>query len=451
MHILELPQDVINIIFLYLADRYGLLRCVCKSWGYLSLKTQGEVACETFPMTIYAGAEATCPRASGNLEILKYLKKKCVWDTGIADSVIYRAACGGHLETLKWLYSGEGLFFAAAKDNIYVAAARYGQIEVLAWLGSWREMPSNSVFSTAARYGRIKVLDWMVEHSYSAQYSVITYAAIRGKQIESLKWLYRRSPWSDSWDNKHDVVDIAALTGQIKIIKWLHSIGCPWGVSTANAAAVSGQIEVLEWLHLMGCPWDSTTLSAAVTIGYPHMLDASYLLYCTWIVPGTYRHSSVETIEWLRSKGCPWDSNATMLAAQSGDFDILKWLHREGCPWDENTTKWVALRGRIDILEWLHDKGCPWDKEALKAAVIHGSLNVVQWLHSKGCPWGEEAILEAAIRGHINILKWMRRLPVGERSPWGFALALYRPDEYHDPIVVNWMNSLSIEERNPGV
>ena len=45
----------------------------------------------------------------------------------------------------------------------------------------------------------------------------------------------------------------------------------------------------------------------------------------------------LETLQWLRSQGCPWDERACAFAALDGHFEILKWLKSEGCPWDANT------------------------------------------------------------------------------------------------------------------
>ena len=45
----------------------------------------------------------------------------------------------------------------------------------------------------------------------------------------------------------------------------------------------------------------------------------------------------LETLQWLRSQGCPWDERACAFAALDGHFEILKWLKSEGCPWNANT------------------------------------------------------------------------------------------------------------------
>ena len=65
----------------------------------------------------------------------------------------------------------------------------------------------------------------------------------------------------------------------------------------------------------------------------------------------------METLQWLRSEGCPWGEYVCAEAAEGGHLEILKWLRSEGCPWDGRTWKYAAESTR----EWLEENGCPQD------------------------------------------------------------------------------------------
>ena len=70
----------------------------------------------------------------------------------------------------------------------------------------------------------------------------------------------------------------------------------------------------------------------------------------------------METLKWLRSKGCPWDADACTFAAEGGHLDVLKWLRSEGCLWDAYACQHAATYGHLDVLQWAIDNGCPYDK-----------------------------------------------------------------------------------------
>jgi hypothetical protein len=81
-----------------------------------------------------------------------------------------------------------------------------------------------------------------------------------------------------------DACSLAAFTGHLEVLKWLHRTGRSWKSATCDAAAVGGHLEMLIWLHNAGCPWDSLTCVAAAKGG------------------------PLEVLKWLHNAGCPWDT-----------------------------------------------------------------------------------------------------------------------------------------------
>jgi hypothetical protein len=45
-----------------------------------------------------------------------------------------------------------------------------------------------------------------------------------------------------------------ARIGNLAVLKWLHSAGCPWDKETCNVAAKKGNLEMLQWVIDHGCP-----------------------------------------------------------------------------------------------------------------------------------------------------------------------------------------------------
>ena len=67
----------------------------------------------------------------------------------------------------------------------------------------------------------------------------------------------------------------------------------------------------------------------------------------------------METLQWLRSQGCPWDERVCGGAAHNGDLNMLQWARSQGCPWDLFTTLFAAEKDHLDIFQWSLSQGCP--------------------------------------------------------------------------------------------
>ncbi len=84
--------------------------------------------------------------------------------------------------------------------------------------------------------------------------------------IESLDWveygnlhIYKHIGVSDDIRNK--ICRYSAKGGNLYVLKWLRSNGCPCDEETCSAAARGGHLEVLKWAHNNGCPWNENTCS----------------------------------------------------------------------------------------------------------------------------------------------------------------------------------------------
>ena len=74
--------------------------------------------------------------------------------------------------------------------------------------------------------------------------------------------------------------------------------------------------------------------------------------------------ASVELINWALSAGCSLEEwrltpDPVTLAAGGGHLDALEWLRARGCPWDSTTVTLAMYNGHTEVMLWAHSHGCP--------------------------------------------------------------------------------------------
>ncbi len=87
---------------------------------------------------------------------------------------------------------------------------------------------------------------------------------------------------------------VAACEGQLKVLQWLGSQGCPRNVRQCAYAAGGGHLEVLQWARSQGGPWDRETCASAARGGH------------------------LEVLQWARSQVCPrneWTAQMQLVEA----------------------------------------------------------------------------------------------------------------------------------------
>ena len=56
----------------------------------------------------------------------------------------------------------------------------------------------------------------------------------------------------DEW-----VMEDAAKSGNLELVRWLRGEGCPWDMETCDEAVEYGHVEMLRWVRENGCPWSA--------------------------------------------------------------------------------------------------------------------------------------------------------------------------------------------------
>lgn len=243
-------------------------------------------------------------------------------------------------------------------------------------------LPKNCI-NIAAKYGKINMLEWIKNNNkidYDNNIRACNLAAEYG-HLDALKWLV---------DNKFDkylTVDTfmeAAGNGDLEVLKWLLSKGCPWNETTCIIAAGNGHLEVLKWARENDCPWDESTCSFAAEMG------------------------ELETLKWAREKGCPWDKNTCRVAAAGNHLEVLKWARENGCPWNEDICSNASVNNNFELLKWARENGCPWDKRVTTYAYENDNIKILEYAVKNGCDWDDIKFRRVDHKPTKEMKQWVR-------------------------------------------
>jgi len=247
-----------------------------------------------------------------------------------------------------------------------------------------------------------------------------------------------------------DVISDAASHGQLEMVKYLHSLGCPLKRDSLYAAASSGDLDTLKYMmvHNPGAkdfpaPYRNPIMremkTSNVSIirvsrivarhGYLHMIQwirnaashrfeilasimageaaqGGHIHVLEWLLENKYKFypgvcssaalgGQLTTLRWLRSKGYELSIITFGMAARKGNIEIMNFLKEVGCPWSEKVCALTALGGHLDALRWLRERGCPWDSRVYRKAKINDSedediqqrhQDIINWARENGCP-----------------------------------------------------------------
>ena len=80
-----------------------------------------------------------------------------------------------------------------------------------------------------------------------------------------MKWLKTQKGFKlEKW-----LLNSACEGGNMEIIRWFRSEGCPWDEWTCEVAAMNGHLDVLQWAIDNDCPYENSdyTRRALKTLG----------------------------------------------------------------------------------------------------------------------------------------------------------------------------------------
>jgi len=198
-----------------------------------------------------------------------------------------------------------------------------------------------------------ELLEWAQSHKYEDIGKILEIALIN-KDIAILEWgIINQYPISN-------IVKLATQHGQTDVLDWVLATGYKMNAHDIfKTAAQFGQTEVLKWIEYQ--------LSSSKRKMFTCILKKYRRMPNFWENEGWFtaiEHGRLEVLEWgFARKHLDFEHEFCHKAAEFGKLSILQWLRTKGCPWDYYVYI-VAVKGNHDnILDWAYKNGCELDPE----------------------------------------------------------------------------------------
>lgn len=109
----------------------------------------------------------------------------------------------------------------------------------------------------------------------------------------------RRVPWC--------YASTLVARGQIDLLRWARSMGCPWDTHVCIEAARRGDLDLLSWTASLGCPYTFKTMNAAAKNGHRHVVQLLYDqgMPLSKTCKALAKSGIVDMIDWAASHGEP--------------------------------------------------------------------------------------------------------------------------------------------------
>jgi hypothetical protein len=289
-----------------------------------------------------------------------------------------------------------GLNLKEGTFSLQFIAGKYGDKKVLALLRELQLPFTSSVVcgAAAAPTGSLAKVKWLhKEHRCELTSDVADYAAGSGN-LAVLKYLH-----SEECEFGLDATYNAAAAGHIHVLEHLQHC-CPWNAEACNAAAAGGHLAALRFLREHQCPWDTEEIAvhAAESDSIPLMQyvvqQGAVLTAAVALTAVQYGHLAL--CKHLVAISAPVNVQACSSAARSGSAELLRLLHRASSPWDAEDTQEVcrvaAKGGSVDILNYLvNEAEVELDADILmvmlNVAGAYEQLAAAQWCRQRGAEW----------------------------------------------------------------
>jgi hypothetical protein len=110
-----------------------------------------------------------------------------------------------------------------------------------------------STQAAASDESKLSLLRWLVTMGCPVKKDAMIVAS-RHKSIEAVSFLLKTEGGKDLLDER--CTENAAYMGNLEMLVYLKSVGCPWSEQTSFRAAYKGHSDVFWWLHRNDCPID---------------------------------------------------------------------------------------------------------------------------------------------------------------------------------------------------
>ncbi len=105
-------------------------------------------------------------------------------------------------------------------------------------------------------------------------YNIKKTKAVKYDHFDILIWLHDNyKSIDDEWDDEQYICNVAAATGNLKILQWAYANGYYYDEDTCMYAAANGHLEILQWLVGEKCPWSMDTYVMAIIKNHHHIAE----------------------------------------------------------------------------------------------------------------------------------------------------------------------------------
>ena len=340
---------------------------------------------------------------AGHLDVLKSARAQgCPWDA----STCIAAAQHGHLHILRWARR-QGCPWGLAHGEF----GRRGEFHYVSEDGLWHfELPETA--AAAAAGGHLNILAWAVKNGCKCMDQTCKAAAAEG-HLDVLVWAAAREHGWAEGERVLETITFAIFNARVPILQWLlEQLGSDllrkgWRQAESlgfyNWSTAIRSIELLQWGRAhAGADFASAKLCSIAA-----------------------EHCCLDTLQWLRRQGCPWDAETAACACSmqaciehpERALDLLSWAHENGCPWDERTCQAAGAHcASLQLLDYLKRHDCPGADTVCLAASEQGELETLKWALEVGFPWDPAECEEKARHPletdssprHAEVVKWIQ-------------------------------------------
>ncbi|RHY22720.1 hypothetical protein DYB32_009415 [Aphanomyces invadans] len=164
------------------------------------------------------------------------------------DDLVAVAAASGHLDAIVQLHA---VAYESGTSAALVVAAMHGHLNVVEYLAKHRrphQKQATRAIDAAAGHGRLAVVQFLCVHlkSANATKSALRMAAATG-HVRIVQWLHENG--CQAWSA--DVLTLAAAGGHYNVLLYLQKVKPRLGAAkqAMDAAATNGHLKIVQFLH----------------------------------------------------------------------------------------------------------------------------------------------------------------------------------------------------------
>ena len=252
-----------------------------------------------------------------------------------------------------------------------------------------------SVFVFEGEYRELDLLKYA-----GVDESEIFWYTLECTSISTLEWAWNNFEWGGKLDDG-TVKDQALFcsqvvrTNKLELLKWVREVKkCEWDECTIDLAALIGNLEMLKYCFANGCPYDET-MACPVAAGEGH----------------------VDCLRFLFAKVKPsreTEKETARIAAEYGQLDILKYFVEERKVPDDEKAACVlqsVRKGHLDCLKYLVEEAkTPLDNWIpFSLARYKRHTECLHYLREKGCPEPTDEQYAAYVERFGEVMESYRR------------------------------------------